>query len=225
MKKKNYKKLVVLLMSVFVILASTSCKDNIDLSIYVSEYRSGIYEGEGSNLNLTVYLENREDPFIIDGFVGEMKKVLVIKLHSENRVINSASIKLNYDNYECCGDFEFSVLSGKYTAEIFVDELPKTPTVKATFSCGEETVEVELKSKAVSGNLSYKEILESVRKSDKELVDSLFNVTSVSTEIHIRLISDKYKNYYYVGLAEKTGKIHAYLVDAETGEVLAKKST
>ncbi len=225
MKKKIYKKLVVLLTSLFVILASTSCKDNMDLSIYVSEYRSGIYEGEGSNLNLTLSLENRESPFIIDGFVGELKKVLVVKLHSENRVINSASIKLNYGDYECSGDFEFSVLSGKYSAEIFVEELPNTPTVKATFFCGEETVELELKSKAISGNLGYKEVLESVRKSDGELVDSLFNVSSVSTEIHIRLICDKYKNYYYVGLAEKTGKIHAYLVDAETGEVLAKKST
>ncbi|MBO5889014.1 MAG: hypothetical protein J6Q58_02615, partial [Clostridia bacterium] len=73
--------------------------------------------------------------------------------------------------------------------------------------------------------LSYSEVLESVRKNDSQIVKELFNNTNVSTEIHIRIISDKNKNYYYVGLSEKSGKTHAYLVDGITGEVLAKKST
>ncbi len=225
MKRKIYQKLALLLTVLVVVLASASCKDNVNLTLYVSELRSGIYYGEGDNLTLTAYVEEREEPFIIDGFVGEIKKVITVKLSSENRVINSASVKLKFDGYECEGDFEYSLLSGKFTAEIIVDKLPEGPIVEAVFKCGEEEVSVQLKTKITSGNITYKEALESVKKYDSKTTDELFNNTSVSTEIHIRIISDNLKNYYYVGFATKSGDIYAYLVDGATGEVLAKKST
>lgn len=225
MKGKFFKKVLSIIVVLIVVTASISCKDSLDLSIYVSELRLGIYEGEKENVTLTVYAEEREDPFIIDGFVGELKKVLIVKLSSQGRVIDSASVSLEFDGVNYKGDFEFNPLNGKYCTEIFVDKLPTSPIINATFNCGEESVSLELKTKINSDNLSYSEVLESVRKNDSQIIKELFNNTNVSTEIHIRIISDKNKNYYYVGLSEKSGKTHAYLVDGITGEVLAKKST
>ncbi len=224
MKGKFYKRLLSIIVVLVVVLTSISCKDTLDLSIYISQLRLSIYEGQSENVTLTVYAEERENPFIIDGFVGELKKVLVVKLDSNGRTIDSASVSLEFDGVNYTGDFEFSPLNGKYIAEIFVDELPNSPTVNAVFKCGEESLNLELKTQIKSGNLSYNEVLDAVKKYDNQTVKELFNTTNVSTEIHIRIISDKNKNYYYVGFSERSGKMHAYLVDGVSGEVLAKKS-
>lgn len=224
MNGKICKKVLAIIVILVVVMASISCKDSVDLSIYVSELRSAIYEGKDNNVTLTVYAEEREDPFIIDGFVGELKKVLIVKLQSEGRSIDSASVLLSFDGVSCEGDFEYSPLNGKYCTEIFVEKLPSSPVINAVFKCGEESVNLELKTQVNNGNLSYSEVLDSVRKYDSNTVKELFDNTNVSTEIHIRLISDKNKNYYYVGFSEKSGKIYAYLVDGVSGEVLAKKS-
>lgn len=225
MKGKIYKKILSIIVLLVVVTASISCKESIDLSIYVSELRSAIYEGEQENIKLTVYAEERENPFIIDGFVGEIKKVLIVKLQAEGRSIDSASVSLSFDGFNFDGDFEYSPLNGKYCTEIFVNELPSSPVINAVFKCGEESVNLELKTLVNNDNLSYKEVLDAVKKHDSQTVKELFGGTNVSTEIHIRILSDKNRNYYYVGFSEKSGKIYAYLVDGVSGEVLAKKST
>ncbi len=225
MKNKIFKNAILFIVILTLTFIASSCKNSIDLTVYVSEVRSGIYDGAINNYNVSVYATEREDPFIADGFVGTVKKILTVKLEGVNSSIDDASITLNYDDYEVSGNFVYSPLSGKYVAEIFVDKLPATPTVKGSLKSGDNTFDLELKSKVLSGNLTYKEVLEKVKDQDAKRVEELFNNKSVATEIHIRLISDNTKNYYYVGFSEKSGKIYAYLVDAKTGEILAKKTT
>ena len=224
MRNKLFKNLIFFAVIIAVTIISSSCKNSVDLTVYVSELRSGIYECESDEFTLTVLVEEREDPFIADGFVGTIKKVLTVKLEPKNHSLDNAIVSLSFDGYNVEGDFIYSPISGKYVAEIFTQKLPETPTISATIKSGENSYSLEVKTKVVSGNLSYTEILEKVREKDGKRVDELFNTTNVCTEIHIRLISEKNKNYYYVGFTNKSGKIYAYLVDAKTGEILAEKS-
>ena len=225
MRNKIFKKLVFFVVVIATLVISSSCKNSLDLTVYVSELRLGIYECSSTDFVVTVLVEEREDPFIADGFVGTIKKVLTVKLEPLNRSFDDATIALNFDDYTASGDFVYSPISGKYVAEIFVDKLPNLPSVSGTLTSGDETFNLDLKTKIVSGNLSYTEVLKKVSEKENKIVNELFNNTNVSTEIHIRLISEKNTNYYYVGFTNKSGKIHAYLVDAKTGEILAKKTT
>lgn len=223
MKNKIFKNAILFIVILTLTLIASSCKNNLDLTVYVSEYRSAIYEGESDGYLVTVSVEEREDPFIIDGFVGSVKKILTVKLETKNNLIDDAKIELNYDGYFLSGNFIYSPLNGKYVAEIITEKLPSTPTILGKLTSGENECKIELKSKVISGNLNYTEVLEKVKIQEGKTVEKLFDSSSVSTEIHIRLICEKNKNYYYVGFCCKDGKTYAYLVDAKSGEILATK--
>ena len=223
MKNKIFKNIIFFVVILTVTLVASSCKNNLDLTVYVSEYRSYIYEGESDGYLVTVSVEEREDPFIIDGFVGSVKKILSVKLETKNSLIDDAKIELGYDGIKASGNFVYSPLNGKYVAEITVEKLPTSPTISGVLISADNECKLELKSKVLSGNLAYTEILEKIKEQDGKTVEKLFNNASVSTEIHIRLICDNNKNYYYVGFCSKEGKTYAYLVDAKTGEIVATK--
>ena len=197
MKAKIYKKLLIVSIVLTIAFASVSCKDNLDLSLYYSQVRSGIYKGEVGEYSITVYSEEREEPFIIDGFVGEMKKVLTVKLNSNKNSVDGASIILSYDNYECEGEFSYNPINGKYVAEIFVDKLPKCAVLSAVFKCEGESNELQLQTQVNNETISCDKAIESVKKHDGDKIKSKFSTTNVSTEIHIRILSDGNKNYYF----------------------------
>ncbi|MBO5925967.1 MAG: hypothetical protein J6Q38_00190 [Clostridia bacterium] len=223
MKRNVLKKSLVIFAVITASLVAFSCKSGLDLSVYVSELRTGIYQGKSDGYDLIVYSEKRENPFKADGFVGDMKNLITVKLELEKGTLDGAEVKLQYDDYECEGDFEYSVLKGKYVSEIFVEKLPESPIIKAIVINSGEEVNIELKSQVFSGTVSYKNVLSAIEKSDPKIVNELFNTSSVSSEIHVRIISDNSKNYYYVGFVTKEGNTFAYLVDGESCKVLAKK--
>ena len=69
--------------------------------------------------------------------------------------------------------------------------------------------------------LSHKEILCTLKKAGDEDADVFFN-GKTNYEIRIRLISSDGYICYYVGLLDKTKSVD-FLLDGETGEILAKK--
>ena len=204
-------------------MAVVSCKAEVDLSYYVSELRQNVYVAEIDGLKVTVYPEKRETPYIADSYVGKLKNVIIVKIDSENVVIDDAKISLTYDKTTVNGNFIYSPISCKYTSQIEVENLPTSANIDATIICAEKEYKFSLLSVVNSKTITAKQALESVKKSDSGVVDKLFNVGKVEGEIHVRIMADGDRTYYYVGLISKD-EIYAYLVDGKTGEVLAKKN-
>ena len=223
MKANMIRKISTLIFVICLTITSISCKNNVDVSMYVSEYRSNIYEGENNGCKLTVYTERREDPYLLDGFVGNNKNFLTVKLESFSENADGVSVVISYDENSYNADFNFNPINGKFVAEILVDELPKSPTISAIVKESESENTITLNTKRFNDTKDYKEALNSVCNYDKEVVEKLFSSISVVAEVHIRLISDNEKNYYYVGFCDKEGKIYAYLVDGKDLKVIAKK--
>ena len=223
MKAKIIKKIICALLLVSALFINASCKKSLDLNVYVSQLRLGVYQGVSENFDLTLYSESKEKPFAIDGFVGEMGNVLIVKLNGTKTLSDGVKITVKYDDYECSGEFKLNPVNSTYTAEIEVENLPNTPNVLAFIETEEVKEQVSLVSKVSASKLDYKSVLKFVQDSDAETVKKLFT-SNVSTEIHIRIIPEKGKNYYYVGFNNKDGSISAYLVDGETGEVLARRT-
>ena len=223
MKAKIIKKIICALLLVSALFINASCKKSLDLTVYVSQLRLGVYQGVSENFDLTLYSESKEKPFAIDGFVGEMGNVLIVKLNGTKTLSDGVKITLKYDDYECSGEFKLNPVNSTYTAEIEVENLPNTPNVLAFIETEEVKEQVSLVSKVSASKLDYKSVLKFVQDSDSETVKKLFT-SNVSTEIHIRIIPEKGKNYYYVGFNNKDGSISAYLVDGESGEVLARRT-
>ena len=78
MRNKIVKKLIFFVVVIATLVISSSCKNSIDLSVYISELRLGIYECTSEEFNVSVLVEEREYPFIAEGFVGTIKKVLTV---------------------------------------------------------------------------------------------------------------------------------------------------
>ena len=203
--------------------AVISCKAEVDLSYYISELRENVYVGEVESLKVSVYPEKREAPFIADSYVGKLKNQLIVKIDNESSVIDDAEITLTYDNRSVSGSFEYSPIGGKYVCVIDVETLPSSASVNAVIKCSGKESQVVLQSAVNSDTISAKDAINSVKKQDGNTVDKLFNTQKVEAEIHVRIMSDGKRNYYYVGLVSKDGT-YAYLVDGKTGEVLARKS-
>ena len=219
------KKVFCLICTVFMFMAVFSCKAEVDLTAYISELRENIYIGEVDGIKVTVYSGKREKPFIADSYVGEMKNILTIKLENQSVMTDDASIEISYDKITKNGDFEYHPIGGKYTTTIEVDTLPNTAQINAKLKCNGKEQEIVLLTTVSSNSISPKQALEFVKKHDKKTVEEIFESGKVEAEIHVRIMADGERNFYYVGFALKDGTIKAYLVDGKSGEILAKKTT
>ncbi len=218
------KKYFCLVVTLIMLIAVASCKAEVDLSYYVSELRENVYVCETEGLKVTVYSEKRESPYIADGYVGTLKDVLIVKIDSESVKIDDAEISLNYDKTSVKGSFTYSSINGKYVCQIEVQSLPKSDKISGEIKCGENSFNLELSSGVLTDTISAKQALESVKKHDSKTLEKLFENGKVQTEIHVRIMADGERNYYYVGFVCSDGT-YAYLVDGKTGEVLARKNT
>ncbi len=217
------KKYFCLFVTLIMLSAVISCKAEVDLSYYVSQLRENVYVGEVDNLKITVYPEKRESPFIADSYVGKLKKQLIVKIDDESSVIDDAEIILTYDKTTVSGSFSYNPIGGKYVCVVDVNDLPTTANINAVIKYSGKESEVLLSS-AVSGNcISSKDALNSVKKHDNSTVENLFKNGKVEAEIHVRIMGDGRRNYYYVGFVSKQGT-YAYLVDGKTGNVLARRT-
>lgn len=217
------KKYFCLIVTLIMLTAVISCKAEVDLSYYVSELRENVYVGEVENLKVSVFAEKRETPFIADSYVGKLKNQLIVKIDGENAVIDDAEITITYDKTTVSGNFDYSPIGGKYVCTIQVENLPKSGSINGVLKTGGKELELLLTSGVLSDSISAKDALNSVKKADNKTVEKLFGNGKVEAEIHVRIMADKTRNYYYVGFVTKDGT-YAYLVDGKTGEVLAKKS-
>ena len=216
------KKTIILLVAFCLLLFVSSCKNDIDLEMYLSEKRTAVYFVKGEDYSLTVYGEEREDPFISDGYVGTIKKFLTVRLEDYQKALDDASVTISFDGISLTGKFEYSPLNGKFCAEIETESLPTLSEITAVIKNGGEERTFNLSGYSSDG-IDYKTALSSVSKTAKTEIENMLSQTS-SLEVRLRIILEEDRVYYYVSLIDKTGKTLAYLVDGSNGEILASKT-
>ena len=217
------KKIICAILTVILSVLVVSCKSQIDYTVYVSELRTNIYQGEKDDVKLIMYTGLREDPYIADGYVGQIKNFVTVRLVSVPESADGVTVSLKYGKESIDGTFEYHPIGGKYVAQFEVDTLPTEPTISATVNVGGEDVVINLATLKNSECIEYKQAIASVKKYDEKIFSELFDTNQVKAEIHIRLLSDGEKNYYYVGVVDKDCNSYAYLVDALSGITIAKK--
>ena len=210
-----------MLSACFCAFALSGCDKGADLSPYISQNRLQIYSGSSENYELSVYAERREDPFIEDGYTGDMKSVLILKLSQKSGDLTAANVTVVYNNEEKAFSYDKGVRNSN---QIVVETLPESPTVTAKITVGDKSEVIELYSQKLATDCTYLEAIDAVQNYDGETVERLFYGNRALAEINVRLISDDGKNYYFVGLIEEGGKTSAYLIDAATKTVIATRT-
>lgn len=218
------KKIIVLCITVILAFSFTACKKTRDFSPFLTQIRNNCYEYSESGLKITVFAEQKENPFIADGYIGTLANFLTVKVEGElNKSLDGAKFTVSYDGNTYGGSFGLSPLGNKYIAEISVEKLPEIPQIQFTAEFDGESKEFTLSTKKLSTTISVTDAVLCVYNENEKLFDEYLTNGSVSAEINARLIVSDDKNYYYIGLITKTGEIYAYLLDGESGKILAEK--
>ncbi len=217
-----------ILVSFLVILSSMfciSCKDAINLEMYLSEIRSVVYSYSGEEYSLTVYGEQKEDPYLSDGYVGQMKTIITVKIENYKTSLDDSSVTISYGDQKVSGSFDYSPLNGKFIAEIEVDKLPSENQIETTVICAGTEDVFTLEKFSKEGQIDYKTALNNVSYEKNDEIKKLLGGNGDSIEVRVRVLTEGESVYYYVTIIGKEGKSYTYLVDGASGKILAERQT
>lgn len=219
---KRFLLIILTLLSTFFCV---SCKDAINLEMYLSEIRSVAYTHKGEDYLLTVYGEEKETPYLSDGYVGKMEMLLTVKIENYKTSLDDASVTITYGEKEVSGNFDYSPLKGKFVAEIKVNKLPSENEIRVTVSNKGSEESFTLQKFSKEGVIDYKTALNSVAYEKNDHIKKMLSGNGDSIEVRVRILTEGESVYYYVGVVGKEGKTLAYLVDGASGKILAERQT
>jgi hypothetical protein len=222
-KRRKFRLFSIFCLAVFfLVLGFSSCTKEVDYFRYVSENRSNVFLAENEDFSLKVYSLTREIPYLSDGIPKTLSTV--------------TEVRLTAPSGEGAYEIEFSVQGKKYGGEISYDNVKSEYFFSCSLDSSKETsipfkikfddtvVELNANSVRTPSTLSPKKILDIIHSSERELFKSMTDKYGFKGEIYVRLIYED-TPYYYVGLIGRDKTMYAFLVNAQTGKILAKRQS
>lgn len=197
----------------------SSCQKELCLNDYVSERRENVYIGESDGVTLKIQTGEREAPYASDGVKGETSPLLEAFLSlEESEQAPVLQLCINGKNYG--GEMNFDKVKKvySYSESVICDE----ESISATVTVGEESYTFTAENKRTKEHLSDESVLSLLQEKEKELFGSLTQGNRLSGELAVRFLYDD-GCYFYAAVTERSGKITALLLNATSGEVLARK--
>ncbi len=202
------------------LLFLSGCHKKLNYFDYVSELRSNIFLAETEDFSLRIYAVEKETPYAMDGVPQETSPRLEAYLvaPSGNQTMNlhfeidgkTMGGEMSYDNVKC----EYF-----YSCTLDVSALREIP---CALTYGEENLALTAISILTEQALAPKVALEKLIQENSELFSSMTDDYGFAGEIYLRLIHED-NAYYYIGVISREGKVNAFLMNAETGKILAKR--
>ena len=200
----------------------SSCSKRLDLMDYVSELRKNIFVAETEDFSLRIYSVVKESPYLADGIVQERSpRVEAHLITPEGR--ETCSISFFYNGKTYGGEMSFDNVKTEYYFSRTLD-ISNANELPCTIEYGNTKIEITAVSVKTSETFSPETILKKLEREEKELFTSLTDRYGFDGEIYLRLIYED-APYYYVGIIDRNGKINAFLLNANTGKILAKRKT
>ncbi len=227
MKKKI---LIFMLLAVSLISLSACGRSKINLSEYLIEKRTNLYTAEDELYSVTFSSGMREQDYELDGVITNMVEfgILTLSRLDCNPLANDTytyTVQINDQIYT--GFLEPSQVDNSYVADVGVSAPnDATITVQITFTGYSFNEELSNTSNSFSVNAD-----KAIEIANKELEEELKNITSdknTKIEVVMKNLKDysnsEIKNYYwYIGVISTNGETLGILIDAGSGDVIAKK--
>ncbi len=215
-------KKITLVLSILSVFFVVGCAKQDKHEDYISQLRYDILYSDSENYEIYAFKELRETPLSDDGKKGEMQNLLTFKIVFKTDIVLRSSPVITFSLNEITyrKEFEYKPLSNFVICSFFVPEQPDKK-LETEICFDSDTKHYTLLSVINKKTLSHKEILSALKSAGDKDADEFFS-EKTNFEIRIRLISSDGYNCYYVGLIDKTKNVN-FLLDGETGEILAKK--
>lgn len=200
--------------------ALAACGAKYDYTKHLSEVRSDIFYGETDAYSVTVFFGSREYPYATDGIACPMQGLAEISLAVKSGVDGDYAVYVLGDK-EWGGEMSYRNVKGDYYYSQGVGAFPEGQ-MSLRIECEDAKTTLALTSVKTEDTLTPEEALEIAVSHEKETVARLTCDNVFQGEFSVRLLR-RDANFYYVGIAAKSGKVLSLLLDAETGEVLARR--
>ena len=200
----------------------SSCKKEIDYFNYVSELRNNIFLAQTDEYSLRVYSVIKESPYAADGIPRETSARTEIYLTAPSGdKTYELTFTVNGETYG--GELSYDNVRGEYYYSRTLD-ISKLTELDCTLIC--DTTQTQIKATSVldPNTLSPQTILSGLVKTEAQLFNDMTDDYGFTGEIYIRLIYED-APYYYVGVINRSGCTNAFLLNAYTGKILAKRQS
>lgn len=200
----------------------SSCKKKLDYFSHVSEIRSNILLAEAEDFSLRIFIGEREVPYAADGVARETSPRFDAYLVAPNGT-KTCEFHFKIGNETYGGEMSYDNVKGEYYYFCTLS-VPQLKSVSCEILYGEEQFVLDAKSVLTEKTLSPRDALSHLLTTEKESFSALTDKYGFAGEIGIRLIYED-NPYYYVGVIDRKGNVSAFLLNAETGKLLAKRQS
>ncbi len=221
-KKLNLFLAFVLLLTACFCAVLSACNQKPDYLSSVSELRKDVFVGEKDNFCVTVYSGSKEDPTVFDGIKNQTVLSLTFKVTQKEEVGKQLTLKFQTGDKRYTAPLDFDPVKSTLSCDVVVSALPER-TFDVEICDGEQSTVVTTISKLNENTISYVKALEIATEKNKTFLSSHTKNGVLNCEIIIRLLCENERNYYYVGFVCDGGLKVAYLLNGETGEIIAEK--
>ncbi len=215
-------KTLLLALSALLLFLLSACNRKIEYFDYVSELRSNIFLAKTEELSLRVYAVTKETPYATDGIPKELStRVEAYLVAPEGN--QTCNFFFTYDGKEYGGEMSFDNVKTEYYFSCTLD-ISEVNELPCRIEYGKTELEITAASVRTTGTLTPQSVLKNLQTEENELFTSLTDKYGFAGEIYLRLIYED-APYYYVGIIDRNGNIYAFLINAKTGKILAKRTS
>lgn len=215
------KKAFFAFLPVCLVFATTACGD-YDYSAHLSDVRSDLFCAETEEFNVTLSCVSREYPYVSDGVASDRTDLVEIVLTSDASEDYEIYV---LDDSVWGGDMSFRNVTGDYFYSRGVNGFPKdSVSLRVEWDGGNEIRELTATSIRNEKTLSAEQALAAAVAAERDTVTALMKNGVFCGELYVRLLR-RDKTYYYVGIVDTAGRTVSLLLDSETGDVLARRTT
>lgn len=189
---------------------------------YVSELRSNIFLGKTETLSLRIYAVMKESPYAMDGIPRETFSRLEAHMVAPEGN-KTATITLQVGENSYTGEMSYDMVKGEYYYACNAD-LSSCKELLCLIEYGDEQKEITATSVLNENTITPQAALKELQSKRKELFSSLTDKHGFAGEIYLRLLFEG-SPYYYIGVIDRNGNCNAFLMNAETGKILAHRQS
>ena len=218
--KNRFQTLAAFILLVISSVFLFACKPKVDYFDYVSELRSNIFLAQTEEYILRIYSVKKETPYESDGIPKELTvRTEVYFLPNSGDKTCNLSFTVNGKTYG--GEMSFDNVKAEYYFSCSLDSSALTQ-INCSIDYGNDHVQLNALSVLSESTLSANTVLAELVKKEAELFSSLTDKYGFAGEIYMRLIFED-SPYYYVGVIDREQNTYAFLINAENGNILAKR--
>ena len=211
-------KKIVLLLSFLSIFCLSSCKEKFSYEGIISQLRQTSLFYENDEFSIIAHPEKCENPQVDDGAIGTIENRICFKLQLKTKTYENCKLEFSINGKTYKANFNYQPLSKFLYCTVLVEFLP-IQNLYLKIDLDDKNIGVNLFSLKNNTTLTHQKIIENLFVSD-EFVKEF--ITNQNGELKMRFIDNDGYDYWYLGFVDAK-KTTSYLIDGESGEVLAIK--